>query len=279
VGQETGPGGVSVLITLLNDPRVARSLESLSKQELPPSEILVADGGSTDGSTETARRFIDGRVRVEVIPGSVAVTRNRALRLLEGSIVAFLDADEVAPSQWLRALTEPIRRGEADFTGGPTLPIGQAGNPMEAYLNAFDGWLYGDLVPRDITMLPMGNSAWRVDLLRSIGGFDERLAWGGEDYDVNLRAVARGYRGLFVPGAWVYHDQSRLNTRRKILRRRYRYSVGATMAYLKNGVLSRKAFPALSSVRTFRHPMERLNLLIMPVALVHGVMAWGFRRR
>ncbi len=279
MGQETGPRGISVLITLLNDPRVARSLESLSHQELPPSEVLVADGGSTDGSVEVARRFANGNVRVEGIPGSVAVTRNRALGLLRGSIVAFLDADEVAPPQWLRELTEPIRRGGADFTGGPTQPLGQARNPMEAYLNAFDGWLYRELVPRDITMLPMGNSAWRVDLLRSIGGFDDRLAWGGEDYDVNLRAVARGYRGLFVPGAWVYHDQSRLNTRRKILRRRYRYSVGATMAYLKNGVLARKAFPALSSVRTFRHPMERLNLLIMPVALVHGVMAWGFRRR
>ncbi len=268
-----------MLITLLNDPRVVRSLESLAHQELQPSEILVADGGSRDGSVEAARRFPFDRIRVEAIPGSVAVTRNHALGLLKGSIVAFLDADEVAPPEWLRELTGPIMRGEADFTGGPTKPLGSPRSRAEAYLNAFDAWFYRELVPRDITLLPMGNTAWRTDLLRSIGGFDGRLTWGGEDYDVNLRAVQIGSRGLFVPSAWVYHDQSRLNTARKVLRRRYRYSVGATMAYLKNGVLWRKAFPAVGTSIAFHHPLERLNLLIMPAAFVHGSLAWALRRR
>lgn len=279
MSQEKPPAETSVLITLLNDPRVVRSLESLARQELPPSEILVADGGSTDGSAEAARGFPGDRVQVVEVPGSVAVTRNRALHLLRGEVIAFLDADEVAPPQWLRELTDPILQGEADFTGGPTLPLGPPASRAEEYLNTFDAWFYRELVPRDITLLPMGNSAWRADLLRSIGGFDERLAWGGEDYDVNLRAVGAGFRGRFVPEAWVYHDQSRLNTARKILRRRYRYGVGATMAYLKNGVLRRKAFPAVGTSLGFRHPLERLNLVIMPMAFVHGSLAWGLRRR
>ncbi len=271
--------GITVLITLLNDSRVTRTLESLAQQEFPPSEILVADGGSTDGSAVAARRLPVPGLRVVELPGSVAATRNQALGQLTGDIVAFLDADEIAPPGWLRELTAPILRGKADFTGGPTKPLGPPRSPAEKYLNAFDEWFYRELVPRDITMLPMGNSAWRIDLLRSIGGFDERLALGGEDYDVNLRALSAGYRGLLVPSAWVYHDQSRLDTRGKVLRRRYHYSAGATMAYLKNGVLWSKLRSAGGTAIRFRHPLELLNRLVMPVALLHGVLAWGLRRR
>lgn len=280
MAERTDPAGrgISVLITLLNDPRVVRTLASLAQQELKPSEVLVADGGSSDGSAEAARRFDLPGLRVVKLPGSVAATRNRALDLLSGETVAFLDADEVAPPHWLRELTGPIVRGDADFTGGPTRPLGPARSAAEAYVNAFDEWFYRELVPRDITMLPMGNSAWRTDLLRSIGGFDERLALGGEDYDVNLRAIRAGYRGLFVPGAWVYHDQSRLDTPRKVIRRRYRYSAGATMAYIKNGVLLQKMGSAARAARGFHHPLEDLSRLIMPIALVHGALAYGLRR-
>ncbi len=43
---------MTVVVTVLNDRRVGRTLESLQTQSLPPLEILVADGGSTDGTFE-----------------------------------------------------------------------------------------------------------------------------------------------------------------------------------------------------------------------------------
>ena len=49
------------------------------------------------------------------------------------------------------------------------------------------------------------------------------------------RVAKAGHRGAYVPEAWVYHDQSGRNDLRRLLRRKYRYNVGATMAYLKNG--------------------------------------------
>ena len=129
-------------------------------------------------------------------------------------------------------------------------------------------------VARDLTKLPMGNSAWRLDALRAAGGFDARLAWGGEDYDVNLRVHQAGHRGAFVPDAWVYHDQSGRTTLRRLLRRKYRYNVGATMAYLKNGVLRAKMRDAARTTVAFRHPYERWNLLVQPLALVSGWWKW-----
>ncbi len=275
-----GGAGVTVLITLLNDQRVLATLRSLVDQQPSLAEVLVADGGSRPRLLEEVRASLASLGlpgRVVGLPGSVARTRNRALPLVEGEIVAFIDADEAAPLGWLPTLTSPILRGDADFTGGPTKPHGEPRSSYERYLNAFDAWLYAAMVARDITFLPMGNSAWRTSLLRAIGGVDERLHLGGEDYDVTLRAVAAGYRGLYVPEAWVYHDQSHLDSLGKLIRRRYRYSVGAVMAYRKNRVLRSKSLPAAISFSDFRHPLEYLDILIKPLALVHGTIAWSRR--
>lgn len=275
-----GSPGVTVLITLLDDARVVETLKSLWGQQPSPLEVLVADGGSSPqvlGDVRTTLDSLGFPGRLEILPGSIARTRNLALPMAKGDIVAFIDADEVAPEGWLAYLTAPIVGGEADFTGGPTRPLAEPRSWYEGYLNAFDAWFYGAVVARDITTLPMGNSAWRTEVLRRIGGFDERLSLGGEDYDVSLRAAAGGFRGLFVPDAWVFHDQSHLDSLGKLLRRKYRYSVGATMAYRKNGVLRRKAIPAAATARHFRHPLEYISLPLKPIALVHGIIAWALR--
>lgn len=268
---------VTVLVTLLDDARVERTLRSLVAQARLPDAVLVADGGSTDGSLDVARRLAAEHpaIRVEHHPGTVAGTRNSALRSLHGTdVVVFLDADQVAPPGWLAALVSPIEKGVADYAGGPTRPLAEARGKGEAYLNAFEAWFYPNVVARDITKLPMGNSAWLLQVLQSVGGFDPRLSMGGEDYDVNLRARLQGYRGVYVPDAWVHHDQGGRNDLRRLLRRKYRYNVGATMAYLKNGVLRAKMREAARNTVAFRHPMERWNLVVQPAALVAGWWKW-----
>lgn len=271
---------VTVLVTQFNDLRVLRTLGSLAAQTRRPDAVLIADGGSRPDVTEAMEAWAllhpSLPVRIEFHPGSVAGTRASALRALAGKtdVVAFLDTDQVAPPTWLAALVAPIEGGRADFCGGPTKPLHDPATKGEAYLNDFEAWFYPNVVARDLTKLPMGNSAWRVHLLTRIGGFDERLTWGGEDYDINLRATRSGARGSYVDEAWVHHDQSGRNDLRSILRRKYRYNVGATLAYMKNGVL-RERMRASAGAR-FKHPWERWNLLIQPLALVR---AWTLRRQ
>lgn len=268
---------VLVLVTQFDDLRVMRTLRSLDEQTRRPDEVLVADGGSRPEVLDAMEAWARDRpyVRVERHPGSVAATRASALRSLGGvDVVAFLDTDEVAPPGWLAALVAPIERGEAAFAGGPTRPLAPPAGPGEEYLNAFEAWFYPNVVARDMTKLPMGNSAWRLDALQGIGGFDERLVWGGEDYDVNLRMAKAGHRGVYVPEAWVHHDQSGRLDLRRLLRRKYRYNVGATLAYLKNGVLREKAREARRNTAAFRHPYERWNLVVQPLALARALTLW-----
>lgn len=267
---------VTVLLTLYEDPRFTRTVGSLLQGRRVPTEILVADGGSRDGTWETARELAEEEEPVRAIqcPGSVAETRNQALPEARGEVVAFLDADEVAPEHWLQRLVRPIEQDEADFTGGPTRRLEEPKSRAEAYVNRFDRWFYDNVVPENIATLPMGNSAWRASLLEEVGGFDPRLTWGGEDYDLNLRALAAGARGKFLREAWVYHDQSHLDSVPALVRRKYDYSKGATVAYLKNDVLAERASSSALAELELRHPLTILFLLVKPFALVAGYLAW-----
>lgn len=270
---------VTVLVTQFNDMRVLRALDSLLAQTRKPDAILVADGGSRadvlDAMEAWRAAHPEANARVEAHPGTVAATRASALRALSGKtdVVAFFDTDEVAPPGWLAALVAPIEAGRAEFTGGPTRPLAAPQTKGEAYLNDFEAWFYPNVVARDLSKLPMGNSAWRLALLERVGGFDERLRWGGEDYDINIRVAKDGAPGEYLPGAWVHHDQSGRNDLRSILRRKYRYNVGAALAYMKNGVLRERMRASVGA--RFEHPWERWNLVVQPLALARALTLRG----
>lgn len=236
---------VAVVVTVLNDVRLARCVASVEPQLATGDSIVIADGGSSDAFTEIGRGLATRPgVSFHHVPGSVAESRSQILGSISEDIVVFLDADETAPLGWLDRITRPIRSGLADVVGGPTRPLAPPASRPEAYLNRRDGAFYAHRVARDLAFLPMGNSAWSVALLRRIGGFDVRFTGGGEDYDVNLRAKAAGARYAFDASAWVYHDQSELDGWGKLWRKQRRYARFGALAAKKNGALgitSRKA--------------------------------------
>jgi GT2 family glycosyltransferase len=259
--------------------------------------VLLADGGSGAATRQAVAPFLsEPHIRFEHHPGSVAETRNSALRSLAGraqadapggparartfeEAVVFLDSDETAPRPWLATLLAPLEGRAADIAGGPTHPHGLPRSYTERYVNEFDAWFYENVVARDPTTLPMGNTAWRLSTLLEVGGFDPRLTMGGEDWDINLRARNAGARFAFVPDAWVFHDQAHLGGIRKLLRRKYRYSVGASVAYLKNGALGKKAGQAARTSALYPHPLEWVNLALKPAAFLEGWWIWQRRIR
>lgn len=234
---------VSVLVSDSGDPRLSRLLRSLERQSLLLDEVLVEK------------------------KGTVASSRNMMVREARGDILVFIDTDEEAPPDWLQWLTRPLHMGW-DIACGPTAPHY---NPWyhsryNDYQAAVDELLY-QRCQGDQTAYPMGNTAWKQDVFSSIYDdeiemlsgrvFDEDFGgWAGEDYDVNVRAQKAGFRGKFVPRAWVWHDQSHLGSAIKILRRKYRYMVGGALAYLKHDGERVKA-----NVLRIRHQPRHLHWL------------------
>jgi glycosyltransferase involved in cell wall biosynthesis len=113
---------VTLISTVLNcADRVAPFLESLDAQTRRPDEVIVVDGGSSDG---TADRFrADDRITVIEVPGAnIAAGRNVAIANATHEVIAVTDADCELEPGWLAAIVAPIEAG-ADVGAGFYAPI------------------------------------------------------------------------------------------------------------------------------------------------------------
>jgi glycosyltransferase AglD len=121
---------VTAIIPVFND---RPSLEAALKTSLETLsgitsgfEILVAEDGSTDGSTEFVRQYesLDSRVRLLHHDERQGRGRalNRAIRESRGTIVCYYDVDLATDMKHLPALVSAVRDGSDISTGSRLLP-------------------------------------------------------------------------------------------------------------------------------------------------------------
>jgi len=81
-----------------------RSIGSVLRQTYENWELIVADDGSEDG-TRKYLRDSGARIRVVSSPGlGAAGARNRALATAQGSLICYLDDDNVMHPDWLKSV-------------------------------------------------------------------------------------------------------------------------------------------------------------------------------
>lgn len=118
---------ISICIATTRPAGLARLLESLSRQKLPPGlafEVVVVDDAPSEASRAAALAWAGPRPlrRFEEAARNIAAARNRAVDEANGRWLAFVDDDETVDETWLAAYVERTRRGESDGFFGPVLP-------------------------------------------------------------------------------------------------------------------------------------------------------------
>lgn len=108
---------ISVIIPVRNEAEtVAPLLQSLAGQTLPPAEVVIVDGGSTDGTPEAIeawqRRESSGLPVCLLQPGEATPGRGRNIgaAAAENEWIAFTDAGIRLDREWLFRLAEPVNR-------------------------------------------------------------------------------------------------------------------------------------------------------------------------
>lgn len=233
-----GTGTVTVIVTVMDDPRLERSLESLRAQTWLPQEILIADGGESPVIRAIADRFAaqDPRIRRVAAPGSIAESRNAVVGLVRSELTAFLDTDEVAPPAWLQELTAPFAERDGGICGRARAAIpGTTRNIAAHYYDAYLRRFYDRIASQRPHALPMGNSAWRTRIFRELGGLDLSVSgYGNEDQEMAIRTLRAGWRGVYVPSAAVGHDFSDLGWG-SLFRKQRRYARGGYVIWRRMG--------------------------------------------
>ncbi len=216
--------GVSIVVVCLNEEAViSKCIDSLLTQthKATPFEIIVVDGNSTDKTLSIAKtysiRYPILSVVVEHKKGTAAA-RNRGITEAQYSLVAFIDADCIAPSQWLSKLvTTYIEEKSLDpdviAVGGRNVSPPDASSfvrgieiSLDSYIGSFSSTQGRQFRSRQrVESIATLNALYDKSNLLKIGLFDESLGSEGEDADLNFRLRERGYELVFLPESVVYH--------------------------------------------------------------------------
>ncbi len=214
---------VSVIATVLNEREsIGALLDSLAAQTRPPDEIVIVDGGSTDGTLDILGRYLE-RLPLKLLfqPGAnISQGRNYAIRNATGEIIASTDAGTRLVPEWLAEIVAPIERGEAPVSAGFF-----ASDPRTVFELALGATTLPDL--RDIRpdrFLPSSRSvAFLKRAWEEVGGYPEWLDYC-EDLIFDF-ALRRRYGAFaFAPRA-IAHFRPRPNLR-AFARQYYRYARG-----------------------------------------------------
>jgi glycosyltransferase involved in cell wall biosynthesis len=179
---------VSLIATVRDaGPFIGDFLDSVRTQTRPPDEVIVVDGGSTDGTYEILQRA-EGITALSETGANIARGRNIAVRAATHDVIAVTDADCILSPDWLERILEPLERG-ADVSAGFYGPL--PGSFLQACAAAVSLPERDELGPG---WLPSARSvAFRKEAFEAGGGYPEWLDVG-EDMYLNHRWVEAGMR-------------------------------------------------------------------------------------
>ena len=215
---------VSLILTTRNEAaQVPLFLDGVRAQTVAPAEIVVCDGGSSDGTAALLRELgADLPLRVIEAPGAnIARGRNEAIRVASQDVLAVTDAGCIIEPDWLETITRPLlESAEVDAVGGGYTLIGDT---------RIQRWTRASTLPLDQQrpeeFLPSSRSfAVRRAAIEAAGLYPEQLTFAGEDTALVLAMKARGARFVTRWDALV-HWYPR-DTLGGYLRQHYLYGLG-----------------------------------------------------
>lgn len=202
------PPVVTIVVPCLNQAKYLReTLQSLVDQDYPALEVIIQDGGSTDGSVAVAQAY--ARERPEIFKVFVerdsgqADALNRGFARASGSIHGFLNSDDMLLPRVLHSVAaqiDPARgrfivMGRCLFAGEGTRYVGSE-HPAE-FVSHFE---HLAIWKRGFNTIPQPSTFWHRAVWERCGGFDT-----GEhhvlDYDLFCR-YSKHYRFHRVDELW-----------------------------------------------------------------------------
>jgi GT2 family glycosyltransferase len=255
---------------------LCEGIDSIADQTQPALETIVVVDHNPELLERARARF--PAVRVVSNPGArgSSESRNTAVGLASGDILAFLDDDAVAAPTWLEEMLSPYDDPTVIGTGGNPLPRWEGGEvprwlPVEFFWTI--GCSYRGL-PTEVAPIrnPIGAAmSFRAEVFDRIGGFSVSLGpametprahGGGEDTEFGIRALHAfpGSALLHVPDARVEHRVPIERTNLSYFRRRC-WLEGRTKALMSDSVGSGAG---LSSEREY-------TLNTLPTGILKGL--------
>ena len=201
---------VSIVIPSYNQAGfLEASLRSVLEQDYPEIEVLLVDGGSTDGSLEIIRKYADRLAWwVSEKDGGHADALNKGFAHARGEIFAWLNSDDTyypgAVSEAVAYLQAHPEVGmvyaDADLTDKDGRIIGRFASRPTDYRRLLRGSVH----------IPQATTFYRAEVWRRLGPLSLELFFSF-DYDMWVR-FAKVSRLQYLPRRWAtfrLHDEGK----------------------------------------------------------------------
>ena len=186
---------ITILTPSLNQasflrPAIASVLDQQGDFEL---NLIVIDGGSTDGTIDLLRSIPDSRLNWTSAPDrGQASAINRGLQSADGDIIGWLNSDDLYLPSALATVAQAFTNPQTQWLVGRCQIINESGHPIRSAIAAYKDHRLGRYSYRKLlreNFIAQPAVFWRRSLTQQIGGIgglDESLHYT-MDYDLWLR--------------------------------------------------------------------------------------------
>lgn len=188
---------VTVVTPSFNQARFIRAtIESVLSQDYPNLEYIIVDGGSTDGTRGVVAPYSDRLTIISEKDRGQAEAINKGLRMARGSIVAYLNSDDLfLPGAVSAAVSALGENPELGAVYGEGYRIDADGNVIARFevTESYNLWRLVNVSDYILQQTVF----WRRDVFDTIGFFDQDLHYG-LDWEILIRTGKRYVMG-YVP--------------------------------------------------------------------------------
>lgn len=224
---------LSIVVPMLDEAdHVEQLVEDIASQTFEGElEVIVADGGSTDGSRErleTAARAAGLRLTIIANPaGWVSHGLNACIAQARGDLIVRLDCHTRYPSHYLERCATLAEETGAWNVGGLVVAAGRTASERAvacALQSPFGGvhWTRHENATSPVDVDTVYCGAFRPDALTRVGLFDEALVRNQDD-ELNLRIRQAGGRIVLDPTLRVRYTPR--GSLRALFRQYYEYGL------------------------------------------------------
>ena len=181
---------------------IQTAIKSLCNQTYPPqdTEILIVDGNSKDGTVQLIQNTLTadfGSVRFLTETSGLGIARQMVVQQANAKYIIWLDADmSLAPDYMEKQVQFMEQHPKVAIAGGKyNVHIGHGlAADLENIVYAVDSNFGQRAKASKYGYLPGAEGAiYRVDAVRSVGGFDTKINGAAEDTEMAYRVRARGW--------------------------------------------------------------------------------------
>jgi len=196
---------VSVVIPCFNGAKtIVDCLQSLESQETTfDTEVVVVDSSSDETPELVRTRFPNVRLIHFSERHSCGKARNVGLKSTSSDIVLFIDADCIAPSNWVQLMAGQLTTGGADAV------CGAMGNGTRdsitgtiGYYLEFFRFLPHKTAPHPTDWLIGGTSGFKRSVIKDFEYSDISL---GDDFLMSFQLKKQGAKMVMIPEVAINH--------------------------------------------------------------------------